>query len=410
MALNKENAAPDVTAGTATGQHLCNDKSSIANEALAGNENFAGPEARQRSNSAALNSDSIESGAVEESEKKSDKSSLQEISMTELYDRVYEPKVPVVESLLYPGTYIFAGSPKVGKSFFMAQLAYHVAAGIPLWEYPVRQGAVLYLALEDDYARLQKRLSRMFDVEGTDNLYLATDARSMADGLEAQMEQFITRHPDTVLIIIDTLQRIRELGGEQYSYARDYEVIKSLKAFADKYGICFLIVHHTRKMEAEDSFDMISGTNGLLGAADGAFVLKKKKRTDRTAVLSIVGRDQQDQELSLEFDQERCFWKFVSAETEPWKEPPDPVLEAVSGLFTDKTIRVEGPASLLLEDLKKIDPDILIAANSLGRKLNVSAERLFNEYGIRYESTRSHFGRCIKLTKMKPKEETEKKE
>jgi hypothetical protein len=65
---------------------------------------------------------------------------------------------------------------------------------------------------------------------------------------------------------------------------------------------------------------------------------------------------------------------------------------------------------MLLEDLKKINPEITIAANSLGRKLNVSAERLFNEYSIRYESTRSHFGRCIKLTKMKPKEETEKKE
>ena len=134
-----------------------------------------------------------------------------------------------------------------------------------------------------------------------------------------------------------------------------------------------------------------------------------EQRTDRTAVLSIVGRDQQDQELSLEFDQERCFWNFVSAETEPWKEPPDPVLEAVSKLFTDSTIGVEGPASLLLENLMKIDPDISIAANSLGRKLNVSAERLFNEYGIRYDSTRSHFGRCIKLTKMRPKEETEKK-
>ena len=410
MTLKKENAAPDVVVGATTGQHLCNSEISIPNDAPADNEKIAVPEAHQGSNSVAPNPDLIESGAAEDIEKNLEKSSLQEVSMTELYDRVYEPKTPVVEGILYPGTYIFAGSPKVGKSFFMAQLAYHVAAGIPLWEYPVRQGSVLYLALEDDYARLQKRLSRMFDVEGTDSLYLATDARSMADGLEAQMEQFITRHPDTVLIIIDTLQRIRELSGEQYSYAKDYEVIKSLKAFADKHGICFLIVHHTRKMEAEDSFDMISGTNGLLGAADGAFVLKKKKRTDRTAVLSIVGRDQQDQELSLEFDQERCFWKFVSAETEPWKEPPDPVLEAVSGIFTDNTIGYEGPASMLLEDLKKIDPNITIAANSLGRKLNVSAERLFNEYGIRYESTRSHFGRCIKLTKMKPKEETEKKE
>ena len=374
MTLKKENAAPDVVVGAATGQHLCNSEISIPNAAPAGNEKIAVPEAHQGSNSVTPNPDLIESGAAEDIEKNLEKSSLQEVSMTELYDRVYEPKTPVVEGILYPGTYIFAGSPKVGKSFFMAQLAYHVAAGIPLWEYPVRQGSVLYLALEDDYARLQKRLSRMFDVEGTDSLYLATDARSMADGLEAQMEQFITRHPDTVLIIIDTLQRIRELSGEQYSYAKDYEVIKSLKAFADKHGICFLIVHHTRKMEAEDSFDMISGTNGLLGAADGAFVL------------------------------------FVSAETEPWKEPPDPVLEAVSGIFTDNTIGYEGPASMLLEDLKKIDPNITIAANSLGRKLNVSAERLFNEYGIRYESTRSHFGRCIKLTKMKPKEETEKKE
>ena len=190
MTLKKENAAPDVVVGAATGQHLCNSEISIPNDA------------------------------------------------------------PAVEGLLYPGTYIFAGSPKVGKSFFMAQLAYHVAAGIPLWEYPVRQGAVLYLALEDDFARLQKRLSRMFDVEGTDNLFLATDARSMADGLEVQMEQFITRHPDTVLIIIDTLQRIRELGGKQYSYAKDYEVIKSLKVFADKHGICF---HASGRSEEDKS-------------------------------------------------------------------------------------------------------------------------------------------------------------
>ena len=115
------------------------------NEAQTGNENFAGSEAAPETNG--INPTDIsqsEAGKII-----SDKTSLQEVSMTELYDRVYVPKAPVVEGLLYPGTYIFAGSPKVGKSFFMAQLAYHVAAGIPLWDYPVRQGAVLYLALED---------------------------------------------------------------------------------------------------------------------------------------------------------------------------------------------------------------------------------------------------------------------
>ena len=55
---------------------------------------------------------------------------------------------------------------------------------------------------------------------------------------------------------------------------------------------------------------MISGTNGLLGAADGAFIMHKKKRTDNEAVMDIVGRDQPDQELTIEFDRERCVWKF----------------------------------------------------------------------------------------------------
>ena len=155
----------------------------------------------------------------------------------------------------------------VGKSFFMGQLAYHVAMGLPLWEYEVHQGTVLYLALEDDYARLQRRLSRMFGVEETNNLYFATQAKSVSEGLDQQLEGFIREHPDVRLIIIDTLQKVREIGGDRYSYASDYEIVTKLKTFSDRYGICLLVVHHTRKMEAEDSFDMISGTNGLLGAA-----------------------------------------------------------------------------------------------------------------------------------------------
>ena len=94
--------------------------------------------------------------------KKSNNFGLNTVSMTELYDTVYPPRRPIVNDLLYSGTYLFVGAPKVGKSFFMGQLAYHVAMGLPLWEYEVHQGTVLYLALEDDYARLQRRLSRMF--------------------------------------------------------------------------------------------------------------------------------------------------------------------------------------------------------------------------------------------------------
>lgn len=105
---------------------------------------------------------------------KSGSGGLQTMSMPELYDTVFVPRIPIVDGFLYGGIYLFVGAPKVGKSFFMAQLAYHVAMGIPLWDYPVRKGTVLYLALEDDYARLQRRLSGMFGMECADNLYFAT--------------------------------------------------------------------------------------------------------------------------------------------------------------------------------------------------------------------------------------------
>ena len=323
---------------------------------------------------------------------------LQTVSMTELYDTVYPPRTPIIDGFLYGGTYLFVGAPKVGKSFFMGQLAYHVAIGLPLWNYPVRQGTVLYLALEDDYARLQRRLSVMFGVECADDLYFATKAKALNEGLNGELDGFLKEHKDARLIIIDTLQKVREVGGDRYSYSNDYEIVTKLKSFSDKYGVCLLVVHHTRKLESEDSFDMISGTNGLLGAADGAFIMHKKKRTDNTAVMDIVGRDQPDQELTIEFDRERCIWKFQKAETELWKQPPDPFLEAISGLLTEDKPEWEGTATELLKQL----PDMQLSANVLSRKLNVANSRLLNEYGIFYDNKRGHERKII-LKRLEPK-------
>ena len=83
-----------------------------------------------------------------------DPSFLSTVTMSELFNSVYQSKPPVVDGLLCQGTYLFVGAPKLGKSFLMAQIAYHVSTGTPLWGFPVRQGTVLYLALEDDYGRL----------------------------------------------------------------------------------------------------------------------------------------------------------------------------------------------------------------------------------------------------------------
>ena len=318
---------------------------------------------------------------------------LPTISMNELYENVYQSRPPVIDGLLYPGTYLFAGAPKVGKSFLMAQLAYHVSMGLPLWGYPVHKGTVLYLALEDDHRRLQGRLYRMFGMDGTNDLLFAIHAKQLGVGLEGQLKMFVREHPDTKLIIIDTLQKVREAGGDKYSYANDYGVVGTLKRLADDCGICLLLVHHTRKQQADDKFDMISGTNGLLGAADGAFLLQKEKRTDGSAILDVAGRDQQDQRMYLTKDRERLVWELERLETEPWVEPPDPVLEAVAALVTADRPAWGGTATELAAALQTD-----MKPNALAMRLNVRAGRLAADYHIRYENSRSHAGRSITLT------------
>lgn len=322
----------------------------------------------------------------------SDPAYLPTLSMNELYEKVFPGKPSVVEGLLYPGVYLFVGAPKVGKSFLMAQLAYHVSKGLPLWGYEVRQGAVLYLALEDDYPRLQGRLYRMFGENSAADLHLSIYAKQLNSGLEEQLRRFVREHPDTRLIIIDTLQKIREAGAEKYSYADDYKVITSLKRFADGTGVCLLLVHHTRKQQADNKFDMISGTNGLMGAADGAFLLQKERRTDSAATLDISGRDLQDQRLYLKRDEERLAWELERRETEPYREPPDPVLEAVAALVTAERPEWSGTATDLAAVL-----GLDIQPNALTKRLNVRAGKLLLDFHVHYENTHIRTGSRIRL-------------
>lgn len=317
---------------------------------------------------------------------------LPTVSMNDLYENVYQSRPPIVDGLLCAGTYLLAGAPKVGKSFLVAQLAYHVSMGLKLWDYEVHKGTVLYLALEDNYQRLQERMFRMFGVEGTDDLHFAVYAKQIGNGLDEQLEKFLREHPDTNLIIIDTLQKVREVGGDAYSYANDYEIVGKFKQFADKHNICLLLVHHTRKQPAGDKFEMISGTTGLLGCADGAFLLQKENRTDLSATLDIVGRDQADQRLYLTRDQEHLCWNLDHAEAELWKAPVDPMLEAVAGMLTEDAPEWQGSATELIDKLH-----LEIQPNVLAKKLNVLAGQLFQTFRVKYENSHGRSGSRIKL-------------
>lgn len=313
------------------------------------------------------------------------------MSMYELFEHSYQTRPAIVEGLIYPGTHILAGAPKVGKSFLVAQIAYAVSTGASLWGYDVRQGSVLYLALEDDYVRLRERLYRMFDVECTEHLYLAIGAKQVGHGLVGQLDCFLHEHPDTTLIIIDTVQRVREAEVCGTSYASDYEFIREMKEFADRTGVCIMMVHHTRKRHSEDPFETVSGTFGLVGAADSIFVLHRESAETNEVALSIRGRDQAEQTLYLTHNPDRLIWELVRVDSEPWKNPPDPLLESVAEMLQNSDVWVGSPTELVKTLNLELQP------NKLTMRLNVLSGRLATDYGIGFEASRTHDGRRIKL-------------
>ena len=321
---------------------------------------------------------------------------IKALAMPELMETCFPIKPAIIEGLLPAGTYLLAGAPKIGKSFFVLQMAYQVSMGEPFLGFSSRPGTVLYLALEDTYERLQKRLSQMTERD-SQNLVLSVLADTLDEKLLEQLDDFLFEYPETVLVIIDTLQRIRGRTPDSCSYSADYDTVTKLKSFADIHGIALLVVHHTRKEGAEDVFNTISGTNGLMGAADGTLILYKDRRTGSDAVLEVVGRDQPQMRLHLRFDPTHLSWVLLKLDTELYQEPPDPLLEVLSRLVTEERPSWNGTATELAQCLSEMDSSQSFSPNWVVRTLNARQEMLLREYSVRYLSRRTKDGKSIFL-------------
>ena len=240
---------------------------------------------------------------------------LQTIDGETLMSQPLTPLNFVVDTLLSQGLHILAGSPKVGKSWLALWLSVTVAKGEAIWGMSVKQGTTLYLCLEDSTLRIQNRLFEVTE-DAPSNAHFTTNSDMLGKGLEEQLCAFLVEHPDTVLIIIDTLQMIRGAGYDN-TYANDYRDLSVLKHIADNHGIAILLIHHLRKESADDVFNRISGTTAISGAVDSSFTLVEDKRGSGKAKLSCIGRDIEYRELTLERNSENV-WELVSdSRTQP---------------------------------------------------------------------------------------------
>lgn len=331
------------------------------------------------------------------------------ITAGELMDSTYLSRSGIIKDFLPPGTYILAGQPKIGKSFFVTQLCWCVAEGQPFLGFETEPGTVLYLPLEDTEARLQSRMGKMFGTEWVGKrLHLMFHPKSK-EGAAKDLAAFLKDHPETRVVVIDTLQRVRTDDGSVCSYANDYRTIVPFKSLSDQYRIALILVHHTRKnTEDPNTFNFISGTNGILGAADGAFVLYNQKGN---ILMDFTGRDLPRTQYQLRFDKNTCLWELLGMGEPPEPKPPEPLLDIIDAAIDEKWFGTPADfAAMVNEEAKKQginlrkdgDPDKELQPNALTRQINLLAERLEEEKGVTFQGMTRSAQRIIAFVRMHP--------
>jgi RecA-family ATPase len=311
---------------------------------------------------------------------------------TLLYEPLEKPSF-VVEGLIPTGLTLFCGSQKIGKSWLMLKLCLCVSQGIPLWDMPTMESDVLYLCLEDTFCRIQGRLFRLTD-EASGRLHFVVASDKLSDGLIVQLEDYLKDYPDSRLIVIDTLQKIRTASKDN-AYASDYGDISLIKDFADRHSLAVIVVHHIRKQNDSDVFNKVSGTTGLTGSADATFVLEKEKRASDTAKLYVTGRDTPYQEYTLRF--RGCSWEMVEKKEQEQlaKEAIPDILFRLVDFMQDKE-EWTGTATELLDALGEKQT----AANVLTKWMNEYRLDFLQENHISYGFSRRNSGRMISLSRL----------
>lgn len=230
------------------------------------------------------------------------------IKASDLKAMEFPPIKYVVRGYIVEGLTILAGRPKLGKSWLCYDIANGVAGGrFVLGDIECQEGDVLYLALEDNPRRLQGRMRKLMPfADWPERLTFHTEWPRLDAGGIDRIRQWIEGAESPRLVVIDTLAKVRGARSkEESTYDGDYRALGDLQKLAGQKGVAIVLVHHVRKMDADDPLDTVSGTTGLTGAADTVLVLN---RTSQGVTLVGRGRDIEEIDVAVSFSKESCRW------------------------------------------------------------------------------------------------------
>ena len=312
----------------------------------------------------------------------SERNKLEFISSVEIMNTPMKKQHFIVDEIIYPGLHILSGDPKIGKSWMMMDMCLSIAKGEKFLGRKTETGHVVYMALEDTFSSLQSRMYELTD-EPTDNLQYVLLGNSIGNGLEDDLRECKKVFSDLKLIVIDTLQKVR--GTVDMKYGTDYKELSVLKSIADELDIAIILVHHNRKAHDSNPNNMISGSTGLRGCADGAFVLIEKDKATHDATLYCEGRDIESRELKLQRTAHR--WNLIADSCVSPEQFDDEIITAMVIVMKEVKSFLGTPTELTdkinQHTKKKYIPNVV------SRKILQSAQRLL-EQDVLFEMKRSN--------------------
>jgi len=229
-----------------------------------------------------------------------------------IYKAEYPEPVFVISELLANGVTLFAGRPKVGKSWLTLQMALATARGVRLLDhFACMPGRVLYCALEEPKRRTNSRLRQLVPSAEPwlSNIQFLYQLSPLLAGGAGQIDLYLAANP-CVMVVIDTLSAIVPASNKRDVFRNEYNEVATLRKLAEKHRSAFIVVHHLRKMDAERGLDAVAGTTGLTAACDAIWALRRQRTGE--FLLEIAGRENEDKIYGLKFDSSPPFgWKLT---------------------------------------------------------------------------------------------------
>ena len=306
----------------------------------------------------------------------------------------------IVDKILPVGLSMIGAPSKYYKSYMALGLCVSICNGSKFLDFDSARHGCLYLDLESTKRRPKNRLDQISTFQDKpDNLYIITgddDPGRIGDGFEQQIEYQLSQHPDIKLIVVDVFQMIRQPAKRNQSgYDRDYEDFKVLKRIADSHSIGLMLIHHTRKMkDPTDVFNELSGSVGVMGALDCAWVITKDDRFSNEGTLHITGRDMESKKLKIRFNNKTFRWEYIGTEEDIEMQrfhaeyDQSPIVETIKKLVNQGNGHWEGSASDIKEASKYLSCEIYDDVRKIGSLIN-KYEPLLHFDGIDFNIRRS---------------------